>query len=87
MGSAAVLDKFWSPYQPADAPASSVEILAGGADGDSEIFDLLGESCDARERSVVESVVDLFHQYRNQYQRPNTQIKQGEDGKVTRELE
>lgn len=79
MGSAAVLDKFRSPYQPANAPASSVEILAGGADGDSEIFDLLGESCDAREGGIVESVVDLFHQYRNQYQRPNTQTEQVED--------
>lgn len=60
MGSTAVLDKLWSPDQPANTPTSSVEILAGGADGDGEVLDLLGESCDSRKWGIVEPIVDLF---------------------------
>lgn len=60
MGGTTVLDKLWSPDQPANTPASSVEILAGRANGDGEVLDLLGESCDARKWGVVESIVDLL---------------------------
>lgn len=60
MGGTAVLDEFWPSDQPANTPASSVEVLASRADSNGEILNLFRESCDAREGGVVEPVVDLF---------------------------
>lgn len=60
MGGTAILDEFWPSNQPANAPAGSVEVLSSGADGNGEILNLLRESRDAREWSVVEPVVNLF---------------------------
>lgn len=45
--------------EPADAPASSVEVLAGGADGECYVCDGGGESADSGEGDVVEAIVDL----------------------------
>lgn len=65
MGGTAILDELWPSDQPANAPAGSVEVLSSGANSNGEILNLLRESRDAREGSVVEPVVDLF---------PNTAI-------------
>ena len=46
--------------QPADAPAGSVEVFAGGADGEGELGDFRGEGGDAGEGDVVEAVVYLI---------------------------
>lgn len=45
--------------EPADAPAGSVEVFAGGADGECYVCDGGGESADSGEGDVVEAIVDL----------------------------
>jgi len=42
-----------------DAPAGGVKVLAGGTDGEGDLFYLGGQSSDAGEGDVVEAVVDF----------------------------
>lgn len=48
--------------QPAHPPARAVKVLARRADSDGEVLDLGGDGGDARERLVVEAVVDLVRE-------------------------
>jgi len=57
-----VLDQLGGAHQPADAPAGGVKVLAGGADGDGDLFDFRGQGGDAGEVDVVEAVVDFVGQ-------------------------
>lgn len=56
------LDQMLRPDEVADSPASSVEGLARGADGQGALPELRGQRCDPGERDVVEAVVDLIRE-------------------------
>lgn len=49
---------FWAE-EPADPPASGIEVFADGADGEGYICDRGGEGANSSEGDVVKAVVDL----------------------------
>lgn len=59
VGGGHVVDQVCRADEPADAPAGAVEVLAGGADGESSGGNGGGEGCDAGEGGEWETVVDL----------------------------
>lgn len=51
------------PNQPADAPASGVEVLACGANREGQIGDFGGQAAYAGKGNVIEAVVDLVGRF------------------------
>lgn len=56
-------DQMLRPNQPADAPASGVEVLACGANREGQIGDFGGQAANASKGNVIEAVVDLVGRF------------------------
>lgn len=57
-----VLDQMLRSDEIADSPASGIEGLARGADGQGALVDLRGQRRDSGERNVVQTVVDFVRE-------------------------
>ena len=62
MGGGNVLDQVCRPHEPPNSPASSVEVLAGGAYSECDLFNFGRKRCNPRERSVEETIIDLVRE-------------------------